>query len=227
MVLEQNPGTAPPAFVLFSNDAGTKLEVVCPSNPLPTANTPAAGSLQNVNLTQVGGVSVTSPLPVAPAATEVHLGQVGGTAAHLTNSPTITAGAYTSGQVVGGLISLTGAARVNTGSGIVQTVIVTVRTALTAPYDVLFFDTNPTNSTFTDNSNLAVNVADLPFLCGVAQCTNVVSLGTPQALQAANLALPFKLSAAATTLYAVVVIRGAQTFASTAGIQLSVEILQD
>lgn len=158
---------------------------------------------------------------------DAFLGNVGGNIAMLTATPTVTAGAYTTGQVVGGKISLAGAARVNGGSGIIQSALVTVKTALTAPYDVLFFSTDPSNSTFTDNAACAVNVADLQSLCGVAHCTEVVSLGTPQALQGPNLALPFKLSAAAQTLYAVIVIRGGQTFASTSAIGLNVNILQN
>lgn len=39
MVLEINPGTAPFEAVVFSNDAGTKFEVVSPANPLPTTAT--------------------------------------------------------------------------------------------------------------------------------------------------------------------------------------------
>jgi hypothetical protein len=147
-------------------------------------------------------------------------------AVHLTSAPTVTAGAYVSGQVVGGLISLANAARVNSGSGLIQSVSVTAKTNLTATYFVYFFDTNPTNSTFTDNSALAINVADLPFLCGVAQCTTNFSGGTPQILQASNVAIPFKLSAAATTLYAVIVIQGAQSFASTSAVGLSAMLVQ-
>jgi hypothetical protein len=146
---------------------------------------------------------------------------------HLTAAPAVTAGAYTTGMVVGGLITLAGAARVNNGSGTIQNLLITLKTALTAQFDVLIFDTQPTNSTFTDNSALAVNVADLPFLCGVAHCNDLTSLGTPQALQMANNGLPFKLSAASTSLYAVIVIRGAETLASTSAIGLIAVIYQD
>lgn len=164
-----------------------------------------------------GDVSTTLPMPIAPPV-----------AVHFNSALTVTAGAYTTGQVCGtGAISVTGAARVNAGSGTIQNVLVTVKTALTAPFDVFFFDTNPTNSTFTDNASLAINVADLPFLCGVAHCTDVISGGTPQILQMANTGIPFKLSASATTLYAVVVIRGAETFASTSALGLSVIIYPD
>lgn len=139
---------------------------------------------------------------------------------------TVTAGAYTPGFVVGGLLSLAGASRVNAGSGTIQNALVTVKTALNQPYDVFFFNTNPTNSTFTDNAALAINVADLPSLAGIVHCTDLVSGGTPQILQSIN-QVGFKLSASATTLYAVIVIRGSQSFASTSAVSLIVDILQD
>lgn len=142
-------------------------------------------------------------------------------AASLTAAPAVTAGAYTTGQVVGGLISLTGAPT----SGTIQTVLCYVKTALTAPYDVYFFDTNPTNSTFTDNSALALNIADLPFCCGVAHCNDAITNGTPEYLQASGVGMPYTL-ATGTTLYAVVVMRGGQTFASTSAFGLVVKIIK-
>lgn len=189
------------------------------------------GSGYTVSTTTIGGFEYQNMIPCdssgnkASTATPLPISSPG--SVHLTAAPTVTAGAYTSGQVVGGLISLSGASRVNSGSGTIQTVQVTVKTALTQPFDVFFFDTNPINSTFTDNSALAINVADLPFLCGIAHCNDLISGGTPQILQGANASLNFKISAAATTLYAVIVIRGAETLASTTAIGLSVLILQD
>lgn len=144
---------------------------------------------------------------------------------HLTITPTVTAGAYTTGQVVGGLISLTNAAQSSGGGGFIQSANINIKTALTAPYDIYFFDTDPTNSTFTDNSALVLNVADLPFLCGIAHVVDLSSDGTPQTLQSQNLAIPFRLNTG-TTLYAVIVMRGGQTFASTSAVILNVLITQ-
>lgn len=143
----------------------------------------------------------------------------------LTITPAVTAGAYAAGMVAGGKLSLTTAVRASAGSGVIQSVSVSKKTALTAPYDVYFFSADPTNSTFTDNAALALNVADLPLLVGVAHCTDLVDNGTPKTLQATNVALPFKL-ASGTTLFAVPVIRGAETLASTSALILNVGILQ-
>jgi hypothetical protein len=174
-----------------------------------------------------GQATSANSAPVVVASDQSAIATTGTGSVHLTATPTVTAGAYSSGYVVGGLISLSGATRTNSGSGLIQTVEVTVKTALTAPYDVLFFDTQPTNGTYTDNAAFALNTSDAPFLVGVAHSSDLIPGGTPQILQAANLALPFKLSASNTTLYAIIVMRGAETLASTSAIGLSVVIKQD
>lgn len=145
---------------------------------------------------------------------------------NLSVTPAVTAGAYTTGMVAGGKLSLAGATRLAGGSGIIQSVSVAKKAALSAPYDVFFFHTDPSNGAFPDNSPLNLSVADLPALIGVAHCTDLIDAGTPKILQAANLALPFKLPAGTTTLYAVPVIRGSETYASTSALVLNVGILR-
>lgn len=58
MTLEINPGVAPFAAVVFSNDAGTKFEVVCPADPLPVTGTFTPSGTQDENLKQVNGITV-------------------------------------------------------------------------------------------------------------------------------------------------------------------------
>jgi hypothetical protein len=146
----------------------------------------------------------------------------------LTANPTISSNAYTAGMSVGGLITLSGATRINGGSGMIQTVQISVKTDLSQPFDVAFFDTEPT-STITDNTLFNPNnLTDLPYCCSVAHCTDIVSFDTPQIFQATNLGLNYQLSASNTNLYAVMIMRGVgQTFASTTAVQLSVRAFQD
>ena len=221
VLLDNTGAIVPPATSALQTSGNTSLASIATN----TAGA-ATSALQTTGNTSLATIA-TAVQAATPAGTNL-IGSVAppGTV-HLTAAPTVTAGAYTAGQVVGGKISLATAARVNNGSGVIQNVLVTVSTALSAPFDVFFFDTNPTNSTFTDNAALALNAADLPYLCGVAHCNDQVSGGTPQIFQAVNLAIPFKLGAAATTLYAVIVMRGGETLASTSAIGLSVIILQD
>jgi hypothetical protein len=145
----------------------------------------------------------------------------------LTATPTVSTGAYTSGDNVGGKVTLASACRDTTGSGIIQSVVITSKSIQTATFDVVFFSADPSGSTFTDNVAQAVVDADLSKVIGVAQCTTVVALAAESIHQATAIGLPFALSGGATTLYAAIVVRGTPTLGSTSDIWLSVRVLQD
>lgn len=148
----------------------------------------------------------------------------------LTSTPTIDTAAYASGDLVGASeISLTPAVISEAGkaaSGLVQTVVIIDEDAQEVNLDVYFFDTEPAATTFTDNAAFAPTDADLDFLVGVASVTDWKSQSTNSVGQVLNLGLPFELAAGATTLYAVLVTRGAPTYSAT-GLTLRVGILQD
>lgn len=146
----------------------------------------------------------------------------------LTSAPTVSSSpAYSTGDNVGGKITLTDVARAAMGSGLIQSVIITSRSLQTATFDVVFFNSDPSGSTFTDNAAQGLVDADLSKIIGVAQCSTVVALAAESIHQATGLALPFALSGGATTIYAAIVVRGTPTLASTSDIHLSVRILQD
>ncbi|AWM37022.1 hypothetical protein GobsT_50760 [Gemmata obscuriglobus] len=138
--------------------------------------------------------------------------------------PTVTAGAYSAGMVVGGKITVPNAARSAGGSGLVQQALVGKKTALTAPFDLLVFHTDPVTA-FTDHAPLPDWSADLGKLVGTIRCTDLVDGGTPQVQQALQQALQFRC--AGTTLYVVAVVRGAETYASTDAVTVSLGILRD
>ncbi len=194
---------------------------------LATASSQTTGNSSLATIaTNTAGLATSSNQTSANGKFDTIIANTGAGSVSLSITPTVTAGAYTTGMVAGGKLTLTGAGRASGGSGIIQYVSVTKKTALTAPYDVYFFQTDPTNSTFTDNAALALNVADLPYLVGVVHCTDLVDNGTPKTLQAGSLALPFKL-ATGTSLFAVAVIRGGETLSSTSALVVNVGILQD
>lgn len=145
----------------------------------------------------------------------------------LTATPTVSTSAYTSGDNVGGKITLTDVCRTTMGSGLVQSVVITSKSLQTATFDVVFFNSDPSGSTFTDNGAQGIVDADLSKIIGVAQCTAVVGLAAESIHQATGLALPFALSAGATTIYACIIVRGTPTLGSTSDIWLSVRVLQD
>jgi hypothetical protein len=146
------------------------------------------------------------------------------------NTPTIsTSPAYTSGDVLGGLQTLTDAARESGGSGIVQSITVLDKTqAQRAAMDILFFDQSVTVA--SDNNAVAMSDGDM------ANCIGVVSIGpynqawpgTPLNSHSTliNVGLPFICNGTA-NLYAVAVVRATPTYVSTTDLIFSYSILQD
>jgi hypothetical protein len=143
----------------------------------------------------------------------------------LTATPTVSTTAYGTGDNVGGKVTLADVCRGTTGSGIIQSVVITSKSLQTATFDVVFFNADPSGSTFTDNVAQAVVDADLSKVVGVAHCSDVTALAAESIHQASGLGLPFALSGGATTLYAAIVVRGTPTLGSTSDIWLSVGVL--
>ena len=126
---------------------------------------------------------------------------------------------YSSGDLVGGLLTLSTAAF----GGLIQSVIITDLAKQNIAKDVVFFDTNPENTTFTENAALDIDDADLVDVLGVAAVDTWFSFSDNSVGQALNLAMPF----VNTPLYAAIVERGAANYASTADLTIRVGILPE
>jgi hypothetical protein len=151
-----------------------------------------------------------------------------GATAVVTAAPTVQAAAYASSNVIGGLLTLAGMARLSGGTGLLHMVSLFTKVANPPAIDVILFNSNPTASTFTDKAALTVAAADFDKIAGVAHVSDWTSLGASVSFgQATSLAIPFQLQAGQTTAYAALVARGAITFGSTGDIKLAAKILQD
>lgn len=178
-------------------------------------------------------VSSATPLPVTPGSSESHIGEVGSNLIPITNAMTTSANAITTGEVIGGLQTLTGAVRVSGAlgaagtSGLIQSVMLTFTDAIGAgPADVYYFSANPTGSTCTDNTAFALVAADRDKVIGIAHVTDFTSSGTPVIAQAQNQAMPFGV-ASATSIYACVVSRGSITPTGTSNASLITRIMRN
>jgi len=143
-------------------------------------------------------------------------------------TPTISTTAYTSGDVVGGLQTISNAARISGGSGIIQSIIVVDKTqAQRAAMDILFFDRSVTVA--ADNAAVATSDGDMANILGVVSIGpyNTAWPGTPlnSVSTLLNVGLPFVLNG--TDLYAVAVVRGTPTYTSTSDLIFIYTILQD
>lgn len=156
--------------------------------------------------------------------------KVGGYTTVLTATPVIDTAAYAAGDLVGSAaIDLTPAVKsdgLSPSSGVVQSVVVVDEDKQSINLDVYLFDSNPSNTTFTDNAAFNPADADLDGLIGVASVTDWKAQSTNSVGQSLNLGMPFALAAGAESIYAVLVTRGAPTY-SAAGLTLRVGVLQD
>jgi hypothetical protein len=174
----------------------------------------------------------TAVIAARPAG-ENHIGEVGSNSHVIVVPQTVTASsAYTSGNAVGGLITIANAARVSGSagasgtSGLLQSVSVDAKSAQTTQMDLLLFNANPSGTTCTDKTALAVAAADWNKWIGTAHITDWTSGGTPSMGQAQNLAMPYVL-ASSTTLYGCLVTRSTPTFTATTDISVNFHVLRN
>jgi len=143
-------------------------------------------------------------------------------------SPTVTvtaSSAYTARNSVGGLLTITGASRRDSTPGIIQSVTVTFKATQTSPFEVWFFNANPTSSTITDKTAFNVHNSDFAKLVGVVACNDVFQCGTGTIMQAIDVVMPYSLSTG-TDLYAALVCTSTPTFTSTTDVGIGIRVVQ-
>ena len=160
-----------------------------------------------------------------PAGTNI-IGSISERSVTTTAAPTVTASAaYTTGQVVGGLLTFANA--VDGTSGIINSIRLSCKSVVTGNMKLYLFHTNPSSSTFTDKTAPSINVADVPSLSDVFYLTTADSgLGTHTLYSYDNVGKRFVLPSG-TSLYGVLVTSGTPTFGSTSDITVSLNIKKD
>lgn len=204
-----NPTTAVPTFALSGVWDG--------SNWDRAPGTSADGALVNLGANN----------DVTLNAGQNSIGNVGGKTVAVTVTPPVTAtNAYGVNYVVGGLLTFSNAFT-TAGSGIIQTVTVTIAKVETVAFTLYLFNANPSNTTWTDAAVAAINAADVAKVRPPIVLTNASQLGTHTVSYAAGIGEAMNVGS--TTLYGVLIVSGALTnqFGSTSGVTVTVTILQD
>jgi hypothetical protein len=149
--------------------------------------------------------------------------------ARLSVTPAIsTSPVYTSGDILGGLMTLSNAVRSSGGSGIIQSICVQDKNpSLRASIDLVFFDRSIT----VGADNTVWNVSDADML----NCLGIIPIGAyntafPATILNAfstliNIGLPIVLQG--TDLFVVAIIRSAVTYTGTSDLTFILTILQD
>ena len=138
-----------------------------------------------------------------------------------------TSPSYSAGDVVGGLITFQDASRVNGAGGLLQSVRVNFASSqLALAMDFVWCGpSNLPNTTLTDNAAVSVAPADFA-ACRVVHVTDCVSLGTPTACVADQLAIPYTLNNK-TVGYGFLVTRGSLTMTSPSDVAVTLGLLRN
>jgi len=134
---------------------------------------------------------------------------------------------YADQDVVGGLLTLSGALDENFRTGQLISGFLSDKAAVMGTVNIYIFDENPTASTFTDQATFAVDDADISKIVGVLTFSSVIDTGSSY-LSAASFSngLPVPVKSSDGTLYAVAVCSGTPTFTANC-LTLKLQVIQD
>lgn len=155
---------------------------------------------------------------------ETHVGQVGGEAARIAVTPTVTAGAYSANDAVGGVLTFANAARVSGGSGLIKSILIVDDAGQDAELELWLFDQSFTSP--GDNAAWGATEAELHNLVGIIQSTDGdwMAAGTPSVCRI-EVSQSYVLQA--TSMFGQLVTRGTPTFAATDDVTVIIELIQD
>lgn len=149
----------------------------------------------------------------------------------LRNTPTIQAAAYALGDLVGGKQAFANAARVaDSIGGIIEFLLIADNANVGQPFDLVFFDSDPSATTFTENEALDIADVDLDKVLAVVRLTATTATDfqafVDNAVHYKQVAIPY-VTAGGTTLFLAMLARGAMTFVATDDLQLTLTVRQD
>lgn len=141
---------------------------------------------------------------------------------------TVTAGAYSTGQCVGGLQTVsTNMFNVNVGTGEIRGITISDEAKQSLDVDVVFFDTNPASTTFTDNATLDIADADLDKISTVVQVRTHVTFNDNSVSISGDIARLIRATTTTNKIYFTLVARGSATFAAVTDVSVGLYGLSD
>lgn len=166
-----------------------------------------------VNSNGLASTANSAPVVVAPTTTEVAV------------TPTVTASAYTAGNVIGGILTFASLLDSVRNAGILESITIKFKgTSVTGNITLNLFKASPSNGTYTDKTAPTWNAADAANLIGSYVLTTPVSnLGT---MTVYNLdGIGKAIQGASQSLFAVITVAGTPTPASTSDMTVALAVL--
>lgn len=144
----------------------------------------------------------------------------------ISTTPAVEAGAYAVGDLIGGLQTLANVVdRIGEG-GYIEAGALLSQVAVANAVTLLFFNANPSASTFTENSAPVIHANDRAKLIGAMTLSVQAAIGTPNVRFADNPHIPFCLPVGK-DLFMCAVAGGALTPGATADLTFCVGIRRD
>jgi hypothetical protein len=160
-----------------------------------------------------------------PGTTNAVVATIAPSTTAVAQSPTVTASAYAAGNVMGGIVTFASILAATSFNGVLQSIALKFKgTLVTGNINVALFKASPSNGTYTDKSAPTWNAADMANLLGIYQLTTPLSkLGT---MTVYNLdGIGKAIVGASQSLYAVVIVDGTPTPASTSDFTIELGVL--
>jgi len=150
-----------------------------------------------------------------------HTGKVSGHGFDVVVAPAVTAGAYSANDIMGALMTFE-VADVIDGLVLIQEIVVTFKAAVTPSLRAILFSADPTGTTKTDNAAYSLAVADAFKMRRTIELESgdIVDHGTPNTVQAVNLAIPMKPASGTKNVYLLLVDLTGVTLTSTSDLQV-------
>lgn len=141
---------------------------------------------------------------------------------------TLSAAAYADGDCLGSKLTFTNAARKAGGSGVVNSVAIYDLTMEAEDIELILFDTDPSSTTFTDNSALDIHDTDMAMIMGFVDVDTYsgfadTQIGIPEG---DTICLPFKCADGSRDIYGVMVGCAAVSYTATADLGVRLGITQ-
>lgn len=139
--------------------------------------------------------------------------------------PTVTAGAYSAGDIVGGLLTF-GVAEAPDAPVVITGVVVAVKAAVTSDLKLVLFNADPTATTKTDNAAYSLNAADVFKVIDVIDFANgspaalATDHGTPNTYSVQGLVLTCRPAAGSQLIYGLLIDGTGWTLTSTSDLQI-------
>ena len=143
----------------------------------------------------------------------------------ITTTITHQAAAYASGRLIGGKLTFANAVATAGGSGIITDIVLSDKDSQNIDVQLVLFESDPTNTTFTENAALDIHDTDLLNVANIIgnSSGNYASFADNSVARTGGIRYPFKLDSG-TTLYGCLVCRGTPTYTTTTSLQLKIYI---